>query len=172
MNRVAAAFRAFFSLLFTGQLPEDIAVAFGFVPPPQQKSAPAPPPAINTGAGALQILGILQRDSRLIDFVMEDISSYSDDQVGSAVRSLHEALRDSLNRYIKLEPVIDGVEGTYVQAAKSDPGTVKFVGNVPAGAPAGGTLRHRGWRAGQYDLPPVRSEQESRLIFPAEIEIE
>ena len=61
---------------------------------------------------ALQILGILQRDSRFIDFLMEDISAYPDDQVGAAVRDLHQQCRDSLNRYVHLGPVIDGVEGS------------------------------------------------------------
>ena len=50
------------------------------------------------------MLSILQRDARLIDFLMEDISGYSDDQVGAAVRSLHEQSRAALARYITLSP--------------------------------------------------------------------
>jgi hypothetical protein len=86
------------------------------------------------------------------------------------VRSLHEQGRQSLQRYIRLAPVIDGVEGTY--ATVQDPSTVKFLGNVPAkGTPKGGTLRHKGWRAAKVDLPPIIPQQ-SALIAPAEIEIE
>ena len=44
--------------------------------------------------------------------------------------------RDALVRYVKLEPVIDGVEGTFTKAppggAASPEGAVKFLGNVPA----------------------------------------
>ena len=42
---------------------------------------------------------------------MEDISGYSDEQVGAAVRDVQQQSRQSLERYLKLQPVIDGVEG-------------------------------------------------------------
>src|SRR5262249_14679882 len=99
--------------------------------------------------GALQLLGILQRDARLIDFLMEDISGYADDQVGAAVRSLHADCRSTLNRHFGLTPVIDSVEGTFhkLDGSKApDANRIKLLGNVPASGKAnGGTLRHRGW---------------------------
>ena len=122
--------------------------------------------------GALQLLGILQRDSRLIDFLMEDISGYADDQVGAAVRELHDQCRDSVGRYVALQPVIDGVEGAFTQAPSKDPNLVKFVGNVPAAPPSGGILRHKGWRASKVDLPVLAGKQDATIIAPAEIEIE
>lgn len=119
------------------------------------------------------MLGILQRDSRLVDFLMEDITGYSDDQVGAAVRNLQEQCRQSLSRYVQLEPVIDGVEGTFTKVDNSDPATVKFLGNVPAaGHPQGGVLRHKGWRARKAELPAVNPRQDVSIIAPAEIEIE
>ena len=120
----------------------------------------------------VQLLGILQRDSRLVDFLMEDITAYSDDQVGAAVRELHDQCRDAVGRYVKLEPVIDGVEGTYAKTPGKDPNLVKFVGNVPAQPPAGGTLRHKGWRASKIDLPALGAKQDAAIVAPAEIEIE
>ncbi len=122
--------------------------------------------------GALQMLAILQRDSRLIDFLMEDISSYADDQVGAAVRELHDQCRDSMGRYITLQPVIDGVEGTFAQAPSTDAAVVKFVGNVPAKPPSGGTLRHKGWRAVKVELPALGARQDAKIVAPAEIEVE
>ena len=99
---------------------------------------------------------ILQRDARLIDFLMEDISGYSDDQVGAAVRSLHEQSRAALTRYVTLSPVIDAVEGTRTQIGKNDPNSVKLIGNVPANGKASqGILRHKGWRAEKVDLPKI-----------------
>lgn len=118
------------------------------------------------------MLGILQRDSRLIDFLMEDIASYSDDQVGAAVRELHNQCRDSVTRYVSLQPVIDSVEGTFTQAPSKDPNLVKFIGNVPATPPAGGILRHKGWRASKIDLPPLNAKQDAAVLAPAEIEVE
>jgi len=174
LGRIWLAIRSFFSILFHGSLPEDaitkLCLARRGAPKPQAaSSAPAAP---RVSDGALQMLSILQRDSRLIDFIMEDVASYSDDQVGAAVRGLHDQARESLARYVKLEPVIDGVEGTFTKPASTDPAAVKFVGNVPAGKPSGGLLRHKGWRASKVDLPPLNAKQDSSIIAPAEIEIE
>ncbi len=175
MNRILLAFRCFFNILFHGELSNASLGDLGLMkrgPAPATKNAPAAAaPAARVSDGALQILGILQRDSRLIDFLMEDIGAYSDDQVGAAVRELHDQCRDAVGRYVTLQPVIDGVEGTYAKAP-SDPNAVKFVGNVPAKPPGGGTLRHKGWRATKVDLPAVAPKQDAAIVAPAEIEIE
>jgi Domain of unknown function (DUF2760) len=176
LSRISSAFRSFFSILFSGVLPEDIASEFGFE---RKESVPAtPPPApvkVNVSDGALQILSILQRDSRLLDFLMEDISGYEDDQVGAAVRTLHADSKATLLRHLTLTPVIDGVEGTYqkLDATKApDPNRIKLIGNVPAnGKVPGGTLRHRGWQVSSVQLPPL-GRQDVTVIAPAELEVE
>lgn len=172
------AFRAFFSVL-GGSLPEDIAAAFGYSKTPVKKTPePAKEPVVKTSDGALQLLGILQRDARLLDFFMEDIKPYSDDQVGSAVRTVHEQCQDSLKKYIKLAPVIDGVEGTFTKpeaagAVARDPNAIKFIGNLPAqGKPQGGLLRHKGWRADTVNLPAIHAKQSVQILAPAELEVE
>jgi Domain of unknown function (DUF2760) len=181
LNRIVLAFRAFFNLLFSGELSQETLTALnltrrgaGSSPAPKAAStaAAAAAPAVRTSDGALQLLAILQRDSRLVDFLMEDISGYADDQVGAAVRELHDQCRDAIARYVKIEPVIDGVEGTYAKAPGKDASLVKFVGNVPAQPPAGGTLRHKGWRAATVNLPALPAKQDPAVIAPAEIEIE
>lgn len=179
MNRVFLAFRSFFALLFSGRFSDELLrdlrlrradAAPAVAPKPATTAAPAPVARISDGA--LQMIAILQRDSRLVDFLMEDISGYADDQIGAAVRELHDQCRDALGRYVKLEPVIDGVEGTYAKAPSKDANIVKFVGNVPAKPPEGGTLRHKGWRAVKIDLPAVSGRQDVTIVAPAEIEIE
>ncbi len=173
MSRIALAFRSFFAILFTGKLPGDIAQALGFAAAKPQPPAKPAAPQVRASDGALQILGILQRDSRLIDFLMEDISAYSDEQVGSAVRSLHDQSRESLTRYLRLAPVIDAVEGTFTKIEGADPSTVKLLGNVPvSGKAPGGVLRHKGWRAEKIDLPPIPPGQSASVLAPAEIEVE
>ena len=152
-------------------MPEDIASQFGYAKPVKAPEAPK----INASDGALQILHILQRDSRWIDFLMEDITSYDDEQIGSAVRSIHDDCRASLNRHLTLAPVIDGVEGTYQKLDPSkapDPNRIKLIGNVPAaGKVPGGTLRHRGWMASSVNLPPL-GKQDTSVLAPAEVEVE
>jgi hypothetical protein len=175
LNRIVLAFRCFFNLLFGGELSPETIADLGL----SRKSAapaPAPPkpaaPAVKTSDGALQLLAILQRDSRLIDFLMEDISGADDDQIGAAVREVHKQCRDALARYVALSPIVDGVEGAFTQAPSKDPNVVKFVGNVPATPPSGGILRHRGWRAAKVDLPALAGKQDANIIAPAEIEVE
>lgn len=175
MARISSAFRSFFAILFRGVLPEDIAREFGFVKPGDVKPATAPKPAVEvkTTDGALQMLSILQRDARLIDFLMEDIAGYGDEQVGAAVRSLHEQSRTVLNRYVTLKPVIDGVEHTQTRIETRDPNAVKLLGNVPAdGKATQGILRHKGWRVEKIDLPKIATGQNVTILAPAEIEIE
>lgn len=172
MNRISQAFRSFFSILFSGVLPADIAQAFGYskVIPIKATPAPAPKPQSGPADGAVQILSVLQRDARLVDFLMEDISAYSDDQVGAAVRDVQLQSRQSLERYLKLQPVIDGVEGDFTKTEGLAAASVKLVGNVPpSGKAAGGVLRHKGWRAEKVDLPTLPP---GNILAPAEIEVE
>src|ERR1017187_8335490 len=72
--RIGLAFRCFFNLLFGGALSSAVLAELGLV---KRAAAPAArtaaTAAVRTPAdGALQILGILQRDSRLVDFFIED----------------------------------------------------------------------------------------------------
>jgi hypothetical protein len=180
LNRIVLAFQCFFNILFAGALSPQTLTALnlaqrGAAPATAFKTAAAaapPAPVARTADGALQMLAILQRDSRLIDFLKEDISGYADDQVGAAVRELHDQCRDAVERYVTLEPVIDGVENTFAKAPSKDPNLVKFVGNVPAKPPEGGMLRHKGWRAAKVNLPALAARQDPTVIAPAEIEIE
>jgi hypothetical protein len=109
---------------------------------------------------------------------MEDIGPYPDDQVGSAVRNVHTQCHESLAKYVKLAPVIDGVEGTFTKpesagALAKDPNAIKFVGNLPAqGKPAGGTLRHKGWRVDSISLPTINPKHSVSILAPAELEVD
>ena len=173
MNRISHAFRSFFSILFGGSLPGDIAQAYGYSKSFPAKAAPALAlkPQAGPADGAIQILAVLQREARLVDFLMEDIHAYSDEQVGAAARDVQAQSRKALDRYVQLQPVIDGVEDTVVKTAGLDAATFKLVGKVPAsGAAASGILRHKGWRAGQIDLPPVKAG--GNMLVPAELEIQ
>ena len=183
MSRFGLAFSSFFSILFHDTLPEEAAKAYGYVKagPAAVKTAPAPKPAqpeaktpeVKTSDGAVQMLGILQRDARLVDLLMEDVSGADDEQIGAAFRSVQEQCRQSLEKYVRLAPVIDGVEGSYTKLESNDPATVKLLGNVPAkGKAQGGILRHKGWRAERVELPRLAASQKADVIAPAEVEIE
>ncbi len=168
-------FSAAFSILFRGKLSEDDARDLGYVKPTIVKPV-APVKEVRAADGALQLLGILQRDARLVDFLMEDVAAYSDDQIGAAVRNVHEQSATALKRYFTLRPIIDGVEGTNTSATAAGDLAgegVKFLGNVPAkGKPQGGSLRHKGWKVEKVNLPSVSGGQNLNVLAQAEIEIE
>lgn len=173
------AFRAFFALLFGGKLPPDLVAELGLMEkaaavPVVPKAPPKPPaPEIKPADGALQLLGMLQREARMLDFFMEDITPYADDQVGAAARDVHQHARELLMRHFAPAPVIDAVEGSPATAPEGNLALVKFVGNVPAtGKPTGGLLRHRGWRATTVSLPQLNSRTDLAVLAPAEIEVE
>ena len=170
MNRISFAFRSFFSILFSGALAPDIALAFGYSKATPAKPSTPPKPQAGPADGAVQILSLLQRDARLVDFLMEDISAYSDEQVGAAVRDVQAQSKQSLERYLQFQPVIDGVEGTYTKTEGIAVGAIKLIGNVPANGKAiGGLLRHKGWQAAKVDLP---ASVPGTVLAPAEIEVE
>jgi hypothetical protein len=175
LSRISSAFRAFFSIL-GGSLPADLAREFGYVRAAAAKTAAAEAQA-KPSDGALQLLGILQREARLVDFLMEDIAAYDDEQVGAAVRTVHEQSRAALLKCVKLAPVIDGVEGAFAKpdaagAIAKDAAAIKFTGNLPPqGKPAGGLLRHKGWRADTVTLPSI-GRQNMTILAPAELEVE
>jgi Domain of unknown function (DUF2760) len=176
LNRILLAFRAFFALLFGGRLPDDLVAELGLIakPAPAPKAPPKPPaPEIKPADGALQLLGMLQREARVLDFFMEDIAAYSDDQVGAAARDVHENTRNVLVRHFAPAPVIDAVEGSMASPPDGNPALVKYLGNVPAsGKPPAGVLRHRGWRATAVSLPQLNSRTDLAVLAPAEIEVE
>ena len=164
------AFRTFFSLIFHGRIAEDILA--DFAAPALAAAPPAPVKIVTeTPDRAAQVLAILQRDGRLVDFLMEDLGAYQDAQIGAAVRDVHRGCRDALTRYATLAPVLNEDEGSTVTVgAGTEPARVKVVGNVAGTPPYRGVLRHRGWEATRLELPPLPATGRT-VIAPAEVEV-
>jgi hypothetical protein len=163
-TRIKLACAAFFTILFKGRLPSALQAVH-----PEPLTAPA---ADDRSDRAVQIVALLQRDGRLVDFLMEDLSAYADAQIGAAVRDVHAGCRRVLDRYLTLDSVVTGREGEPVAIAPgADPASVRLVGNVAAAAPGTGTLLHRGWRITRIDLPPLGDAGARTIVAPAEIEV-
>jgi Domain of unknown function (DUF2760) len=172
-KRMQLSISAFFCILGSGVLPDDVKAAMVDVPEAKTLPAPAappPPPRPDPGHRAAQLLAILQRDGRMVDFLMEDLTPYADAQVGAAVRDVHNGARQALQRYFTLEPVIDDEEGRPVTVQEPDAARIKVVGNVGSQGPLRGVLRHRGWELTRIELPPLPASGES-IVAPAEIEV-
>lgn len=166
--RIAFAFRCFFTLLFQGRIPDDILDRVRPVEPP---SPPAAPAREDAGDRAVQLLSILQRDGRLVDFLQEDIGPYADAQIGAAVRDVHANCRTSLARYVTIEPIVGEPEGERIRVnGEVDPARFKLVGAVGSQANVSGLVRHRGWRVTNVTLPPLPGTGRE-IVAPAEVEV-
>jgi len=144
-------------------------------PSPPPKAAPKAEPAPSTPPSndpALQLLALLQREGRLVDFLEQDVASFSDADIGAAARVVHEGCRKALRGHVKIAPVRPEEEGAKVTLPEGfRPAEVKLSGDVKGSAPYKGVVRHRGWRATDLTLPtPVKGHDPS-IIAPAEVEI-
>jgi hypothetical protein len=120
----------------------------------------------------LHLVAVLQKEGRLLDFFSENLAQYNDDQIGAAVRNIHENCKKALDKYLEPQAVVEQNEGDEISVATDfDPNALKLVGNVTGQPPFKGVVRHRGWRARKIDIPTFSGQRDARIIAPAEIEI-
>jgi hypothetical protein len=177
LTRLWFAWICFFRVLFDGGFASrawDAREPRALPPPPEPariepaKPAAAPP---TTDAG-LQLLGLFQREGRLVDFLEQEIAAFSDGEIGAVARVVHEGCRKALREHVTLSPIRGEEEGVAVTLeAGFNPAEVKLSGNVQGSAPYKGALRHRGWRAGELTLPVPVKGHDPRVIAPAEVEL-
>jgi hypothetical protein len=140
-------------------------------PAPAPVAVEAPRPHDPPEHAALRLLAALQEEGRLVDFFTEDITTYSDEQIGAATRGIHASCRKALRSAVTVEPVMAGEEGTTVTVPEGfDPAAIRLVGAVTGTPPFTGVLKHSGWRATAVNLPK-RSGHDPQVIAPAEVEI-
>lgn len=177
LGRIGLAFSAFFGVLGDAQLAARfIALRDGPDAPPAPGPAPAPTPAPAlkqaSPDAALQLLALLQRDARLIDFAGESLAAYDDAQIGAAARLVHEGCAKVLREHFDIVPVRAEAEGTRITlAAGFDAAAVKLTGNVVGQPPFSGSLSHRGWRVAEVRLPKLAESHDARVLAPAEVEL-
>lgn len=123
-------------------------------------------------ASALALLGLLQREGRLIDFLQEDVSAFADADIGAAARVVHAGARKVLADYLTLEPVRQEAEGASVQVPVGfDAKRIRLTGNLAGQPPFRGTLKHAGWMVSAVRLPAVSDALDARILAPAEVEL-
>jgi hypothetical protein len=143
-----------------------------FAKPKPAPADVAPPEPVKPSCEPLRLLAILQREGRLIDFFLEEIDAYTDQQVGAAVRDIHRNCRKALLEHVALEPVLPEAEGALVTVPVGfDPSAVRVTGNVTGTPPFTGTLRHHGWRVKELKITPPPAGQDEFVVHPAEVEL-
>ncbi|WP_321793278.1 DUF2760 domain-containing protein [Caballeronia sp. J97] len=188
-GRIGIAFGVFFGVLgnasFAGRVqrlreaphaPEAPPVAP--VAPEAPKPAAAPvqpaPSALKEASpvAALQLLGLLQRDARFIDFVEEDIVNYSDADIGAAARLVHDGCRAVLREHFTVKPVRTEAEGSRITLQEGfDASAVRLTGNVVGKPPFSGSISHRGWKVEDTRLPKLAPSHDASIVAPAEVEL-
>ena len=181
MGKLGLAFSAFFKVFGDAKFAElvrtyDPKAPKGIAHRPSEPERAAPvvaPRKAPVRSEALTLLASLQRESRLIDFLMEDVSAYTDAQVGAAAREVHRGARGALQRMFAVEPLRTESEGSSIEVPTGfDPLQVKLVGKVAGEPPFRGVLLHTGWKVTQTELPEWHgSEASAKVIAPAEVEV-
>ncbi|MFZ4623516.1 MAG: DUF2760 domain-containing protein [Rhodoferax sp.] len=173
LSRLSIAIGSFFKILadanFAGQV---LGLQQGSLPvqPPAPAAAPAAKPASHDAA--LQLLGLLQRDARLIDFTQENLGSYSDADIGGAARVVHEGCCKVLREHFSLAPIRQEAEGSRITLNDGfDARAIRLTGNVVGSPPFQGSLSHRGWRATEVRLPQLTSGHDATVLAQAEVEL-
>lgn len=168
MRRIYLAFVCFFRVLLGRPLPAGLGVEGA---PAAAGAGVHPARTVDEGAsreGAVKLLALLQRDGRLVDFLLEDVDGFSDEQVGAAVRDVHRGCRKAILEHVTMEPVLAEAEGSQVTVEKGfDPGAIRLTGAVAGEPPFAGTLRHPGWKVAKVELP----RSPDGIVAPAEVEL-
>lgn len=121
---------------------------------------------------ALQMLGLLQQEGRFVDFLQENVSRFSDAEIGGAARVVHEGCRKALQEHLTIKPVRPEDEGKRLTLEEGfDATSIRLTGNVVGNPPFNGTLVHRGWRVVEVKLPQVADGHDVRILAPAEVEL-
>lgn len=136
--------------------------------PPKEEVKEAEKPS----AEPLWMLTLLQREGRLLDFLLEDIHDYTNEQIGAAVRDIHLNCHKVLSEHLVLVPVLSQTEGAAVAVpAGFDPSAIRLTGNVTGQPPFHGTVQHHGWRVKELKLVPPATGQDQFVVQPAEVEL-
>jgi hypothetical protein len=108
----------------------------------------------------------------MVDFLQEDLTSFSDEEVGAAARVVHSGGKKVITEYFALSPIRSEDEETRVTIEEGfDSQSVRLTGNVTGNAPFSGTLIHKGWKADKVTLPKLSENYNASVIAPAEVEL-
>lgn len=159
MNTFVTAIKAFFKVLRNPEL------GIGLIEPKKEEEKPS-----KSHQSHLKILSMLQQQGRLIDFLKEDISSFSDEEVGACVRKIHADCAKLLEETVTIRSVVEENESQAIEiSAHYDPAKIKLVGNVGK-APFKGIVVHKGWKAHKLSLPKSEGSA-GDILYAAEVEI-
>jgi hypothetical protein len=147
-------------------------VAAGVPSPAPLTVAPPLPPAGQAEGEIAAFLALLQEKGRLVDFLMEDVTTYDDAQVGAAARVIHQGCKEVLAEHFSITPVSGAEEGSRVTVpAGYAADEYRLIGKISGNPPFSGKLIHKGWRTEYVKLPRTAKSDHLPTIAPAEVEL-
>lgn len=171
--RLWMAFVCYFRIAFDADFAARVLPAYAGTPQPAAAlPAPAALPPERVHASGLFVLSMLQREGRLLDFLLEDITAAADDAVGAAARVVHGGCRRVVKEYLTVEPVVSEAEGAPITVpADFDARRIRLTGNVAGQPPFHGSVKHHGWVARVVKLPALPTAADPLVLAPAEVEL-
>ncbi len=141
-----------------------------------EEAPPKPEPRLSLASAApdaaLQLLGLLQREGRFVDFLMEDVAAFSDADIGAAARVVHEGCGRALKEHFSVAPVREEAEESEIEVPKGfNNRELRLTGNVVGDGPYRGSLAHRGWKVTDVRLPQLVEGHDATVIAAAEVEL-
>jgi hypothetical protein len=179
------AIRAFSAALFNQEVSEKLREALEGTASAANLSGPETLPSLSVESAAdspavsdkrvpcrsdaITLLSALQREARLVDLIQEDLTNYSDAQVGAAARPCLQSCASTLARFFSLAAVSDASEGATVEIGDNgSPARYQWIGE---GDSTSGQLVHHGWQATSIDLPTWSGDQaDANVIAPAQLQ--
>ena len=120
----------------------------------------------------MQLLSLFQQEARLVDFLSEDLTGFSDADIGATARVIHDGGRKVIQEYFELVALRSEDEETQVTLPEGfNASEVRLTGNVVGQAPFTGILVHKGWKVTNTHLPKLAPEHDTSIIAPAEVEL-
>lgn len=125
---------------------------------------------------ALTLLSLLQEKGRFLDFLMDDIRVYTDEQVGAAGRIVHQGCSKVLSEFFNISPLHAQEEGAVVKLGHEDlMSAYRILGNHVEQLPLSAKIVHKGWGTDKVCITrrstaPVELSGKM-MISPVEVEV-
>lgn len=131
--------------------------------------------AVQAGQEVVNLLSLLQEKGRLLDFLMDEVTFYTDAQIGAAGRVVHQGCSKVIREFFNISPLHDDDEGTLIKLAKEDSlEAYRILGKNAEEAPFEAKILHRGWGTDKVNLPrrssPPAHIDGKVVISPIEVE--
>lgn len=170
LARLSTAFACFLRALGNPDFCRSVAPLLAERQPVKPEPVELPPERVH--ASGLLVLSMLQREGRFLDFLQEEVASFSDADVGAAARIVHAGCRKVIEQTLRLEPILKETEGAPISVPPGfDAQRIRITGNVAGQPPFHGSLKHHGWVTSAVRLPTTSESLDPRVLAPAEVEL-